>query len=864
MRAFRLLLRLYPASFRHEYGGELATLFAEQRLRATGPLAVAALWFSIVAETIGNAAALHWELLAQDLRYAGRTLRAMPGFAVTAIMVAAIGIGANAAAFSVADFALVRPLPFPHPDRLVALWEDQPEYSMMQPSPLNYHDWRASATVFDGIGAYHDLNVAVTGGSTPQQISGTAITGQLFQLLGAHAAIGRLFTADEEESGAAEVVLGYALWRDAFGADRNLIGKTILLDGTARVVVGVMPADFAFPDRTARLWTPMTVRELTDPDRNNNWFYVVGRLKPGISIAAARAEMGRVASGISQRFPKEAGKTGINVLALRRSYAASTPGQGRLLLFALCGAAACVLLIACANLANLLLVRALGRRRELAVRAALGAGRERLVRQLVTESLVLVLAGVAGGCVLARVMLPLLGHLVPDALPFAQGPVLNVPVIAGASLLLIATAAGFGVLPAVGRGGRSLDALREGARAGGGQRARLRAALVIGEVMLSVLLLVSAGLLLRAMWRVEAIDPGFRAERVLTVRTTLPSYRYQLTAARTEYYDRVLAQVRALPGVQSAGYTSWLPMTWGGGIWPVTVAGQAVDPSAGHTASLRYITPGYLPTLGVRLLQGRDVNDGDTPSSDYAAVVSASFARTYWPDGTAIGQHFTFGLHGRTVIGVVADVKVRGPERQSEPQVYVPYRQVPDSSLIFYAPRDLAIRATVAPAALLPAVRRFLRAADPDVPITDVRSMAEIVAGQTASRAAQLRILAAFAIIAIVLAGVGIHGLLAYSVSQRRREIGVRLALGASSRSILGLVMRQSVTLTLAGIIPGALVAYGVARLLASLLAGIEPGDLPTFATAVGLCAVMTLLGSLPPVLRALRVDPNIVMRQEG
>jgi predicted permease len=863
MRAYRLLLRLYPASFRHEYGAELRAVFATQRTATTGPGDIALLWVRTVLETVGNAAALHAEMLGQDLRYSWRTLRRMPGFALTAIAVTAIGIGANAAAFSVANFALVQPLPFAHADRLVSVWEHTPEYPMSQPAPITYHDWRAAATSFDAMGAYHDLNVTMSGNGAAQQLSGAAITGQLFQLLGARPIIGHLFSPAEETSGAREALLSYALWRDTYGRDPNVLGRTIVLDGSPRVIAGVMPPDFAYPDRAARVWTPMTADDQSDIDRTNSWWYVVGRLKPGVTMAQASAEMTRVASDIARRFPKEDGKVGATVMKLRDSYLAQSPRQTATILYVLCGAAACVLLIACANLANLLLVRALGRRRELAVRSALGAGGQRLVRQLVTETLVVVLIGIVAGTALAAAMLPLLGHLVPSVLPMAQGPGLGVGTVAVASLILVLTAVGFGVVPAVRSGGGALVALREGSRAGGGQRARLRSALVVAEVTLSVLLLISTGLLLRALWRVQAIDPGFRTERVVTLRSTLPPYRYQTVASRSSFYEAVLARVRAIPGVESAGFTSFLPMAMGGGIWPVSVDGQATERSAQHTASLRYVTPGYLHTLGIRVTQGRDVSDGDTPTSEYGAIVSQSFAREYWPGSVPLGHHFNFGLHDRTVVGVVGDVKVRGLDRQSEPQVYIPYRQVQDSFLIFYIPKDLAIRATIPETALVPAVRRILRDVDPDVPVSDVRSMAEIVAGTTTSRDVQVRILTAFALIAIVLAAVGIHGLLAYAVSQRNREIGVRRALGASASNVVGLVMTQSVQLLLAGLVPGALMAYLAGRGLASLLAGIHPGDPATFGVAIVVCATMTLLGSLPPLVRALRVDPNVVMRGE-
>jgi predicted permease len=533
---------------------------------------------------------------------------------------------------------------------------------------------------------------------------------------------------------------------------------------------------------------------------------------------------------------------------------------------ALSGAAICVLLIACANLANLLLARGLARQKELAVRAAMGAGRERLVRQLVTESLVLALAGGALGVLVAAAAVPLLARLVPASLPIAQSPSIDLRVLIFAGAISGLTGIGFGVLPAMRACRQSdLSALREGVRAGGGRKERLRSALVVAEVTASMVLLVSAGLLVRALWRIQATDPGFRTDGVLTLRTALPMPKYDETARRVAFYNRVLSGVRALPGVSSAAYISFLPMVMRGGIWPVDVDGKApeVERSGAHTASLRYVTPGFFATMGIPIHRGRDAAESDSMDAPFAAVVSESFVRRYWPDQDPLGRHFKMAFHDRMVVGVVGDIRVRGLERTSEPQVYLPYRQVQDGWLTGYVPKDLVIRSASVAGTLLPAVRQIIRSADAEQPVSDVRTMADIVEDQTASRAAQIRVLGAFAAIAFLLAGVGIHGLLSFAVSRRTQEIGVRIALGARPGEIVKMIVRQGALLAGAGVLPGVVLAYAAGRAMEGLLAGVQPADAATFASAIGLCVLMTVFGSFVPALRAVRIDPIQAIRSE-
>jgi putative ABC transport system permease protein len=521
------------------------------------------------------------------------------------------------------------------------------------------------------------------------------------------------------------------------------------------------------------------------------------------------------------------------------------------------------LLIACTNLANLLLVRALSRQKELAVRASLGAGRERLVRQLLTESLLLAGLGGVVGIAGANAVLPLLVRLVPTSLPMAN-PSIDGRVLLFAVAITVATGLAFGVLPAVRACRDGASGLREGSRSGvGGRKERLRSALVVAEVSLSVALLITSGLLIRALWRLHAIDPGFQQTGVLTLRTALPTPKYEKVVQREAFYQRVLSGVRALPGVQSAGFTSFLPIVMRGGIWAVDIAGQNQEPSENHTASMRFITPGYFPAMGIPLKRGRGVEESDDATALPVAVVSESFVERYWPGQNAIGRRFQIASGTRTVVGVAGNVRVRGLEARSEPQVYLSYKQMRDGNLVWYAPKDLAVRTTVNPTNVTPAIRAIIHDADPQQPISDVQTLPEIVESDTASRRVQAKVLGAFAAIAFLLAAVGIHGLLSFSVSQRTQEIGVRVALGAKSGQILSLILAESSRLAIAGVVLGAALGYGSGRALQSLLAGLDPGDAATFVMAMVLAVILTLAGSLVPTVRAVRVDPAVAVRAE-
>jgi predicted permease len=846
---YRALLHLYPSSFRAEYGEEMCAVFERNR---TSLLAAA-------FEVLSNAPAVHWDILRQDLRYTVRTLARAPGFTAVAILVLALGIGANTAVFSVTDYVLIRPLPFPSPDRLVSLWETLPGYQHIELSPSNYRDWKRMNRSFEDLAAVATQEVNLIGQGAPERIKAAYVTGNLFAVLGVQPRLGRsIAPSDDREGAPLTAVLSYGVWQRAFGGDAAVLGRKVDLDGTPYVVIGIMPPEFRFPNQEVELWTPFQFDANALSDRNNNYLEGAARLRRGVTIQQAAAEMNVIADQLRRQYPKELGQIGIKVNSLRDEI----PDQRRLLLLALAGAAFCVLLIACSNMANLLLARALARQKELAVRTALGAGRERLIRQLVTESMVLSLLGGLLGIALASAALPLLTKLVPS-LPASGVPAIDFRVLGFAAILTALTGIGFGTVPALRAGRGDLAGLREGSRSGGTRKAGLRSALILAEVTLSVVLLISAGLLMRALLRVQGVDPGFRSEGVLTLQTALPMPKYQEVAKRAAFYRGVLSGVQALPDVSDAGYISFLPMTMGGGIWPVEIDGKTLDRSEGHSASLRYVTRGFFSSLRIPLQAGRNIADSDTRDRPYVAVVSETFARRYWPGQSPLGRRFKFAFFDRTIVGVVGDIRVRGLERSSEPQVYLPYQQIPDGWMTFYTPKDLVIRASGNPRLLLPAVRRIIQNADPEQPISDIRTLSEIVQDNTAPRAIQVRIIGVFAALAFLLAGLGIHGLLSFTVSTRSSEIAVRIALGAQPRNILRIVLQDSFLLAIAGIVLGVALAYAAGRAMQALLAGVPPADATTFLAAAALCFLMTLAGSLAPALRALHVDPIASIRAE-
>jgi predicted permease len=804
----------------------------------------------------------HLDILRHDVRVALRTIRCAPSLGITVVVVTALGIAATTAAFSIADHVLIRPLPFRDPGRLVKIWQLPPGGGTLQASPAHLRDWRAQASSFESLAAFSLFSANLIGAGEPLRLDGSWASGDLFEVLGVPPLAGRAIAPeDDRETSSSTVVISERLWRARFGGDPRVLGTAVVLNDTPRVIVGVMPRTFEFPTRAVDFWIPFQFAP-ADYVYGNPYLDTIARLKATVSREQAHAEMQQIALAISRRVdPGATRRMSARVITLRDEVSP----QSRLLLWCLVAAASGLLLIACSNVANLLLTRGLGRRKELAVRAALGAGTSRLLRQMTTESILLAGAGGVAGVALAMAVIPTLARLVPTALPIADAPAIDGRLLLAATVATLATGIGVGFMSSF-RTARFADAgaLRESAPIGASRSAeRLRSVLVVAQVSMSVALLVSSGLLLRAMLRVQSIEPGFSSDGVLTLRTALPLPKYETVSRRQQFFDQVLADVRALPGVTAAAYVTGLPLVMRGMVWSVSIPGQPQIAAERRTVSLRFVTPGFFTALGIPLRMGRDVAGGDTITSPHVAVVSESFAARYWPGENPIGRRFTGSgaVGGRTIVGVVGDVRWRGLERESEPQIYLSSGQVQDGSLVAHIPRELVVRSPVAPAVLAPAIRAIVARADPQQPVSDVRLVSEIVEGETVARKVQVRVLSAFAVIAFLLAGIGLHGLLAHNVSQRAREIGVRIALGADRRNILVMVLRRGLHLALLGIVIGAVLAVAAGRALQSVLAGVSTTDLVTFGAAMGLAVLMTFAGSLVPALRAARVDPIQVMR---
>src|SRR5262245_35724403 len=868
MRLYKALLHLYPSSFRKEYEEELVHIFRERRMQMHNPVSIAGLWLSGFVDVVFNAAGAHWEILRQDLRYTTRTLLRAPVFTLTAVIVTGLGIGASTAAFSVTDRVLVRPLPFPNSDRLVQLWQRNPAYARFELSPPNFYDWRRLSTSFEAMSAYATAAWNFVGEGDPQRIEGTVVTPAFFNTLDVQPLLGRTFTEEDGIDGATgTVVLSYEMWQSVFGGRPGVLGETIRLDNSSYAVIGVMPPDFFFPARGGQLWKPLVLGDPPKDARDNYSLNGIGKLKTGVTIEKARAEMIVIADRLAREYPKENDKVTARVDALDTRL----PDQTRMLLWASLGASFCVLLIACTNLANLLMAKAMARRKELTVRFAIGAGRERLMRQLLTESVLLAVVGGFTGILIATAVLPVLSAIITTKLPLSEPTVLDGRVLVFTGLVTFATGLVFGILPAWRAcSGVNMDGLREGSRSGiGGRRERLRSILVIAEISLSIVLLVTAGLLTRALWRVQSIDPGFRPDSVLAIQISLPVYRYGLVSTRTAFYAEILSKVRALPGVSNAALISSLPMMPGGGIWPVAATAADTNGDA-KTVGMRVVTLAYFDTMGIPIHSGRAFSESDPVDSPPVAVVSESFARQYWPNQDPLGRRFHFALSNfpfaeqdRVVVGAVGDVRFRGLERRSEPQVYLSDRQLPDRMLMFYAPRELVIRTATDSAALIAPIRRIIQGADPAVPISSVRMMSDVVNIQTAPRSTQIALVTTFAALSLLLAGIGVHGLLSFTVGQRLPEFGLRIALGAQTREILSMILREGIVLAGVGVLCGLLLSYYAGNAMRTLLAGVSPIDPATLGVSVVAVLGMSLSGSLLPAIRAIRTDPTKAMRVE-
>ena len=805
----------------------------------------------------------------QDIRFGWRALVKSPGFTIVAVVALALGIGANTAIFSVVNAVLLRPLPFKNPDQLVLIWESATHLGFPKntPSPANFLDWQRQATVFTGMAAMAPKNFNLTGISEPERLDGRRISANLFDLLGVQPRLGRGFQPQDDKPGAHVVLLSDGLWQRRFGADPTLIGRAIHLNGESFTVIGVMPPGIQLPgfgNWRDQLWVPMAFPSEEAASRGNHYLEVIARRKPGVSLQQARAEMDTVAARLARQYPEDNLRIGATVNSLHDEVV----GEIRPALLILLGAVAFVLLIACANVANLLLARAAVRQKEIALRHALGATRSRIVRQLLAESMLLALLGGAVGLFLAFVGLDVLKHFIPDGISQAESIAIDARVFGFTALIAIMTGLVFGLVPAAQASHFSLnEALKEGGRdsTGGGKGVRLRGLLVVAEVAVSFVLLIGAGLLINSFLHLRNLDPGFRADHLLTAKIEMSEIKYPDRAHRVPFLDEVLRRVRALPGVQSAALAGNLPLTYNGDSMYIGVEGIP-DPPTDEQVDVIYraVGPGYFDTMGIPLLQGRDFNDQDTTEeSSYKVIVSEKLAQHYWPGKNPIGQRLKAGpttseAPWREVVGVVKDVRQNDFIAPPKLQMYLSYRQLRE-----LAPNALVIRTSVEPLSLASAVRGAVWAVDKDQPVSDIASMEQIVAGAVARQRFSMLLLALFAGLALLLAAVGIYGVMSYSVTQRSREIGIRMALGAQKSDVLRMTLRQGLRLAIFGVAIGIAGALVLTRLMASLLFGVSATDPATFAAITIIFSGVALFASYIPALRSVKVDPMIALRYQ-
>ena len=814
----------------------------------------------------------------EDLRYGWRMMLKHKGFTAVAVLALALGIGANTAIFSVVNAVLLRPLPYTDPDRLVYALRTQPPIMRGPISRPDFLEWQGEQKVFQEIAAYYGAVYNLTGVDEAERVGGARVTESFFALFGLAPAQGRFFLpadngvgAEEEGGGAGHVaVIGYGLWQRRFGADPKLIGKTVTLNGDSYIVVGVAPPNFAFPGRT-ELWTPAVLAE-DKSQRGTNYLRVIGRLKDGVTISQARAQMNQIAQVEAQQYPENDTNLSVTIAPLLEEQVRGI----RSVLLILLGAVAFVLLIACANVANLLLARATSRQKEVAVRTAHGASRLRIIRQLLTESVLLALMGGALGVLLAVWGVELLVALAPASIPRVKEISLDKWVLGFTLLVSIVTGIIFGLAPALQASKPDLnEALKEGGRGaatGSTHRAALRRVLVIAEIALSLVLLVSAGLLIESIRRLTEVNPGFNPQNLLTANVSFPRNPASASlptdggaAKQTQETANFLAEVQQriaqLPGVQAVGAINDLPVTGQGSVnGDFNIEGRPKYKSGeAPVAEFRLITPNYFRAIGIPLLKGRTFTERDAAHSQISILINETLARRFFAGEDPIGKRLlVLDEKPHEIIGVVGDARQWGLDKPPDPEIYFSYMQT-----AFGADTTLVVRTINDPASLAESVRRAVGEVNRDAPVYKIKTMMQVLNDSTAQQRFNTILMTAFAAVALLMAAIGLYGVVSYSVAQRAHEIGIRMALGAQRGDVLRMVLRQGLKLALMGVFVGLLASLALTRVLASLLYGVQATDPLIFISVSGLLTAVALLACYVPARRAMKVDPMIALRYE-
>jgi putative ABC transport system permease protein len=809
---------------------------------------------------------LWFEDLQKDLRYGMRVILRSPVFAVTVILTLALGIGAAAAVFAVTDAALIRPLPFPHAERLVSLYERW-QGDLDDLAPADYLDYRKMAKTFEGLAAYRHESFNLGGENRPERVSGAVVTPNFFAVFNVAAEFGRALSSERDNPGSSRTaVISYSLWKRRYGGSPDVIGKTITVDGEPRLVVGVMPVSFIFPG-SAEIWAAARYRvpehplhPLTDPSstRTSHYFEIIGRLKPGVTIREAQAEAEVINHSLQRQFKDEEPGDGPALISLRNDLVGNT----RPAILILLAAVAVLFLITCANVANIVLARGAARQKEIAIRGSLGAGRMRLVRQLLVENLLLSLAGAALGLTGARFALSSLRTLLPiDLLP-PGGLELDYRLIGFAVAASVLSTVLFGLFPAIQAAKTDTNsALKEGGWtfAGGRHSNRSRSVLVAAQIALAAILLTGAGLLLRSFDLLLSAPEGFTADHVLSLQLSLPAAQYTTPAAMNRFVIESLAQLREFSGVRSVAFTSRLPLNPGGSRRGIVIKGRITPPGEDLSPSYLVVTPDYFKTLRIPILSGRVFSARDTANASRAVIVNAAMVRHFWPQASAVGKYLKVGEKAdwSTVVGVVADVAQQGLDQAPVPTVYVPYAQDPWPALA------LVMRTAMDPMNAAPAAIAAIHRIDKDQPVYNVRSMRQVIASSVQVRRFRTILLALFASLAMALAAVGIYGVMAYAVAQRRHEIAIRLALGAQPANVRVLVVAEGMRLAIYGVLVGLLAALGLTRFLSDVLYGVRSTDVLTFIMTFLFLIITALFASYVPARRAMRVDPASIFRAQ-